>query len=188
MPRTQPAEVRRTQLLDAAAGVLVEKGASAMTVGEVAGRAGLAKGTVYLYFETKEDLVAGLQARYTAALVRAARALVDGPGPHLARLETFLRSMVDLHVSERELHHELFHGTGMRDDAALRELAALLRSFIEDGASAGAFTIDDPAFASEFLLHGLHGVLIAFVHEPRASKSRFVSSCLESARHLLGAA
>ena len=76
----------------------------------------------------------------------------------------------------------------MRDDAALHELAALLRSFIEDGASAGAFTVDDPAFASEFLLHGLHGVLIAFVHEPRASKSRFVSSCLESARHLLGAA
>ena len=69
MPRTQPAEVRRAQLLDAAAGVLVDKGASAMTVGEVAERAGLAKGTVYLYFETKEDLVAGLQARYTAALV-----------------------------------------------------------------------------------------------------------------------
>jgi AcrR family transcriptional regulator len=188
MPRTQPAGVRRAQLLDAAAGVLVEKGPSAMTVGEVAERAGLAKGTVYLYFETKEDLVAGLQARYTAALVEAARALVDGPGPHFARLETFLRSMVDLHVSERELHHALFHGTGMRDDAALRELAALLRSFIEDGAAAGAFTADDPAFASAFLLHGLHGVLIEFVHHPRASKSRFVSTCLESARQLLGAA
>lgn len=187
MPRTQPAEVRRAQLLDAAASVLVEKGASAMTVGEVAERAGLAKGTVYLYFETKEDLVTGLQARYTAALVEGARAMVDGEGPHLARLETFLRSMVDLHASERELHHALFHGTGMRDDAALRELAALLRSFIEDGADAGAFRVDDPAFSSEFLLHGLHGVLIAFVHQPRASKSRFVSSCLGSARQLLGA-
>ena len=76
----------------------------------------------------------------------------------------------------------------MRDDAALHELAALLESFIEDGAEAGAFTVDDPAFASEFLLHGLHGVLIAFVHQPRASKSRFVSSCLGSARQLLGAA
>jgi AcrR family transcriptional regulator len=187
MPRTQPAEVRRAQLLDAAAGVLVEKGA-AMTVGEVAERAGVAKGTVYLYFETKEDLVAGLQARYTAALVDAAHVLVDGPGPDLARLEVFLRSMVDLHVSERALHHALFHGTGMRDDAALHELAALLRSFIEDGVAARSFTVDDPAFASEFLLHGLHGVLIAFVHHPRGSKPRFVSSCLESARRLLGAA
>jgi hypothetical protein len=76
----------------------------------------------------------------------------------------------------------------MRDDAALHQLASLLRSFIEDGAAAGAFTVDDPAFVSEFLLHGLHGVLIAFVHQPKANKSRFVSSCLGSARHLLGAA
>jgi AcrR family transcriptional regulator len=188
VPRTQPAEVRRAQLLDAAASVLVQKGASAMTVAEVAERAGLAKGTVYLYFETKEDLVAGLQARYTGALVEAARGLVDGPGSHLARLEHFLRSMVDLHAAERELHHALFHGTGMRDDAALHELASMLRSFIEDGAAAGAFTVDDPAFSSEFLLHGLHGVLIAFVHQPKASKTRFVSSCLGAARQLLGAA
>ena len=86
--------------------------------------------------------------------------------------------MVDLHVSERVLDHALFHGTGMRDDAALHELAVLLRSFIEDGVVARSFTVDDPAFASEFLLHGLHGVLIAFVHHPRGASR-------DSCRHVL---
>ena len=164
--------------------MLVEKGA-AMTVGEVAERAGVAKGTVYLYFETKMSSSPDSRLA-TAALVDAAHVLVDGPEPHLARLEAFLRSMVDLHVSAPRSTTRLFHGTGMRDDAALHELAALLRSFIEDGVAARSFTRRRSGLRL--------GVPVArparrphrFRPSPRGSKSRFVSSCLESTRRLLG--
>src|SRR3954449_1227873 len=70
--RTQPAAVRREQLLDAAEAVLMERGLSATTVADVAQAAGVAKGTMYLHFESKAELLAGLRARYMQRLTDAA--------------------------------------------------------------------------------------------------------------------
>ena len=183
--RTQPPEVRREQLLDAAAAVMVEKGFTSMTVADVAERAGVAKGTVYLYFDTKEDLVTGLQARYATALVDLAHALNDGKGDESARLEAFLRATVDFHASERELHEVLFHQAGMRDGDALHALSREVQTFVERGVESGAFEVADVAFTTQFLLHGLHGALVAFLHHP-TSRPRFVRSCVDVCRQLLG--
>src|SRR5512132_2839109 len=75
LPRRQPADVRREQILDAAARVLVERGLAATTMAEVAEAASVAKGTVYLYFESKAELLAGLRARYFEGFA----AMLDGP-------------------------------------------------------------------------------------------------------------
>lgn len=55
--RTLPPEVRKAQLLAAARGVLGEVGFSNLRVDEVVRRAGLSKGTFYLYFPSKEEIV-----------------------------------------------------------------------------------------------------------------------------------
>jgi TetR/AcrR family transcriptional regulator len=47
---------RPGELLDAALDLFVEKGFSATRVDEVAARAGVSKGTLFLYFQSKEDL------------------------------------------------------------------------------------------------------------------------------------
>jgi len=52
-----PADVRRTQILEAAAAVFARKGYQRATVKEVAAQAGVAPGTIYLYFENKRDLL-----------------------------------------------------------------------------------------------------------------------------------
>ena len=86
-PRTQPPEVRREQILDSAAQVLAAKGLTAMTVADVVAGAGIAKGTFYLYFNGKEELIAALQARYTESLITRAEAVLTGPGTHAERLD-----------------------------------------------------------------------------------------------------
>jgi len=184
--RTQPPEVRREQLLDAAARVLVEKGPSAMTVGDVAKVAGLAKGTVYLYFDTKEALVSGLQARYMDTLTGSAGMLLQGDGNPLERLDRFLVSTVEFHLTHRQLHDVLFHETGMRDDETLRQLANTLAAFIADGTKARVFHADDPAFSAQFILHGLHGVLVSFLHRRTANRAEFIASCQATVHQLLG--
>jgi TetR/AcrR family transcriptional regulator, transcriptional repressor for nem operon len=184
--RTQPPEVRREQLLDAAATLLVEKGFAAMTVADVAERAGVAKGTVYLYFDTKEALVAGIQAKYDHSLVAMARVLNEARGSELGRLESYLRATVDFHVAERELHQVLFHQAGMRDHESLHSLAKEMEVFIASGVDSGAFHVDDPRFTAGFMLHGLHGALVSYLHDPRSSRARFVSSCMTVCRQLLG--
>lgn len=49
-------EARPGELLDAALDLFVEKGFAATKVDEVAARAGVSKGTLFLYFPSKEDL------------------------------------------------------------------------------------------------------------------------------------
>lgn len=71
MPPTEPpgpkfrrrAEARPDEVLDAALALFVEKGFAATRVDDVARRAGLSKGAVYLYFPSKEALLEGLVRR-----------------------------------------------------------------------------------------------------------------------------
>jgi len=51
---------RREAILEAAATVFGEKGAHAATMAEVAEAADVSKGTVYLYFPSKDDLFLAL--------------------------------------------------------------------------------------------------------------------------------
>ena len=54
--RERRKEARPGELLDAALDLFVEKGFAATRAEEVAARAGVSKGTLFLYFQTKEDL------------------------------------------------------------------------------------------------------------------------------------
>ena len=54
---SSPAETRRMEILEAAAAVFAEKGYQRATVKEIATRAGVAPGTIYLYFKNKRDLL-----------------------------------------------------------------------------------------------------------------------------------
>ena len=54
--RARRKEARPGELLDAALALFVEKGFAATRVEEVAARAGVSKGTLFLYFPSKEDL------------------------------------------------------------------------------------------------------------------------------------
>jgi TetR/AcrR family fatty acid metabolism transcriptional regulator len=61
--REQLIEARRAQILDAAATVFAEKGFHRATTKEIARAAGVSEGTIYNYFESKEDLLIGLMTR-----------------------------------------------------------------------------------------------------------------------------
>jgi TetR/AcrR family transcriptional regulator len=63
-------EHRREEILDAAQRVFFEKGLSAATVDEIAQTAELSKGTLYLYYKSKEDL-------YLAVMMRGTQVLFD---------------------------------------------------------------------------------------------------------------
>ena len=55
-PRQRRKEARPQELLDAALELFAEKGFAATRSEEVAARAGVAKGTLYLYYPSKEEL------------------------------------------------------------------------------------------------------------------------------------
>jgi len=57
------AEARPDEVLDAALALFMEKGFAATRVEDIAKRAGLSKGSVYLYFDSKEAVMEGLVRR-----------------------------------------------------------------------------------------------------------------------------
>lgn len=76
--RKRERQERRDLILDAAERVFFDQGLAAATMDEVASRAGLGKGTLYLYFRNKDDLRMGVATRHQAALLqRMAEAHAD---------------------------------------------------------------------------------------------------------------
>jgi AcrR family transcriptional regulator len=84
-------EVRRRQLLDAALEVFAEKGFSAARIDDVAARAGISKGTLYLYFASKEELFkAVVRQALLPGLTRVERLLAAHPGAAAERIRAVI--------------------------------------------------------------------------------------------------
>jgi AcrR family transcriptional regulator len=62
-PRPDVSEERKTQILDAAEEVFARKGFDEARMEDIAERTGLSKGTLYLYFKSKEKLISGILDR-----------------------------------------------------------------------------------------------------------------------------
>lgn len=184
--RREAPDVRREQILDAAEAVLLERGLAATTMADVASAAGIAKGTSYLYFPSKADVLAELRSRY---LERFAHALTNAPARSTktaaARLEHFIRAFFDFSVAHAELHHLLFQEAGFSEDDAFASMRALLAQLVSDGMADGEFHTNDAGLATDFLLHGLHGALLHTLHQGPPDRRRFNARATELARRVL---
>ncbi|MBL8632667.1 MAG: TetR/AcrR family transcriptional regulator [Myxococcales bacterium] len=67
----QLADARKNQILDAATQVFADRGFHAATIKDIAQQAGVADGTIYLYFKTKADLFVGILDRLNETERRA---------------------------------------------------------------------------------------------------------------------
>jgi AcrR family transcriptional regulator len=95
MPQTarkRRPEARPDEILDAALAVFGEQGFAQARVEDIAKRAGLSKGAVYLYFPSKDAMLNALVEQSAGKLARAAEQLVaiGAPGDP----ETALRSLI----------------------------------------------------------------------------------------------
>ncbi|WP_280343235.1 TetR/AcrR family transcriptional regulator [Nocardia neocaledoniensis] len=84
---------RAARILAAAGELLLARGSKGVTVADVAARAHVGKGTVYLYWRTKEDLLLGLIGRDFLALADEVTALVS-VDPEIARPSRLCPSML----------------------------------------------------------------------------------------------
>jgi len=175
VPRTQPPDVRREQLLDAAEQLLLDQGLRATTVADVAEAAGVAKGTMYLYFTSKDELLAGLRARYIArylAPLRGAR------GDVRTRARRLVTGLVDVAADNWQLHHVLFHEAGFSEADAFFDVRQRFTALLRSGVEAGQLAVEDPDLTASFLLHGVHGTLIEFFHARRRRGRRRTAQAL----------
>ena len=145
-------EARPAEIVAAALQLFSDRGFAATRLDDVATVAGVSKGTVYLYFESKEQLFEAVVREAVAPNIARAEALVDGfegPTPDLLRglfafvgdvLETPLTGVMKLIVSESGNFPQLAR---MYADLVLRRAFALLRRILERGIARGEFHLMD---------------------------------------------
>jgi len=86
--RRRRKDARPQELLDAALDLFVEKGFAATRAEEVAQRAGVSKGTLYLYYPSKEELLKAVIREHLSTRIAAGAAIADkhrGPMTALLR-------------------------------------------------------------------------------------------------------
>lgn len=87
-------EARREEILDAAARQFLAHGYRRTGIANVAAEARLAKGTIYLYFQSKEELFDALLQHLINGFLEKARVALHGPGPLVRRLTLYLDATI----------------------------------------------------------------------------------------------
>jgi AcrR family transcriptional regulator len=95
-------DFRRAQILDAARQSVVRHGIRATTVEGIARAAGVAKGTVYLYYRSKDDILRQLVGQDLAEFQQNTVPAITGPGPIDARLRAFFHATLAFFERHRD--------------------------------------------------------------------------------------
>lgn len=90
---------RRQQLLDAAAKILIDHGAAAMSMERLAAEAGVSKALPYKHFDNSEQVLAELYRRETVALGRAVWRALAAAGPDDDTVRVSIRAYLDEVIS-----------------------------------------------------------------------------------------
>jgi TetR/AcrR family fatty acid metabolism transcriptional regulator len=155
--RKREAEARRREILEAAVRVFARRGFHAATIAEVAAEAGVAVGSIYLYFNTKEDLyfslvdekVEELLSFLHAELARAPTALGKLRRLVVAELEFFNcnREFLRIYLSTRSglewtLKDDFGEAVSRKYAAYIEMVTAIIKRGIDEGELRAAPTAD----------------------------------------------
>jgi len=88
-------EERPQQILDAALSVFAEHGIDAAKLEEIAARAGVSKGTIYLYFDSKEELFRAVIRQKIGPLIANADLLAAAEGTAEQQIRAYLAHQWD---------------------------------------------------------------------------------------------
>ncbi len=149
------------QIIEAAVRVFARKGYFNSRVSDVAREAGIAAGTIYLYFKTKEDILTTLFREKMAEFVaKLWKAMADQPDP-VSKVRRLVYLHFDLLERNPELAEvvqiELRQGQKFFRGASSQEIAsyfALIGSVLEEGVAAGRFRANLPVKVATKMLFG----------------------------------
>lgn len=187
------AEARPDEVLDAALDLFLEKGFSATRVEDIAARAGLSKGAVYLYFPSKEAILEGLVRRAVVPIATNALGFLENFVGDPRTVFTMVLKMVAGRLSEprtaaipRLLMREVIHFpefAQMYRREVLDRVLPVVETLIRNGVTEGYFRPVDPeltirSIVGPIMLHMLMAEVFGIVPEGGLSIDRFIDNHL----------
>jgi AcrR family transcriptional regulator len=160
VPKQSRAEATRARIREAANKLFLEQGVDDTTVDQIVAEAGVSKGTFYLYFERKEDLL----LEYGTRRLRLLRELMPealGEASFRAALGSLVDTIVRGKAWDRELTRRAIIEMGTSAQRLpLAEPHRLLSPLVEVAQARGEVRNDMPAeVICQFILRSLLGAL-----------------------------
>lgn len=172
MARTLSVE-RRALILDSALRLFAAKGVTATSTAEIARAAGIAAGTLFLYFGTKQELLDELVLRIAADQAESVRNRLS---PSLSARETFSEIWQGsvrwfLEHPDAFQYQQQVRDTGMISDAAIQE-SALSLSYYFDAVQKGLAEASIKPYPADLIGRFLYQGLVAVMTHVRTQADR----------------
>ena len=192
---TKAPEERRQEIVETAERLFREVGYGKCSVEMIIREIGVAKGTFYYYFKSKEEILGAIVERTIAGLEEMAQAIADDPDRDaLAKLALLLSGIQVSDGDGREVtellhlpeNRELHEATNV---ATVQRLAPVFAQIVEQGNREGVFDVPRPLETIQIILTGAHflldGGLFDFTDDEKAARRAATRDILERS---LGAA
>jgi AcrR family transcriptional regulator len=177
---------RENLILQVAEEVLLERGYYETSMDEIAARVGIAKGTLYLHFARKEDLVFALLDRELQTVMRVVEQADSMGGTAREKLVFIQASLYRGLLGKRaQLLYILYNGADLKSvlrdkhGEMLRRIAGRITALLDEGKASGAFDAELP---TDVMVNTFFSVL-----SPRAYKHLVLDKQMapdELARHI----
>jgi AcrR family transcriptional regulator len=168
MAAIAPKEAVRESILDATDRLLARFGYRKMTVEDIAAEAGIGKGTIYLHFSSKEEVVLShvdrivdrLKQQHLAVIARSKHTALERIRQMLlARVLFRFDSIQHYTQSLNDLLAALRPGLLARRARYFEEEAQIFAEVLAEGRASGEFEIEDALGTARALLEATNGLL-----------------------------
>jgi len=164
-------EFRCRAIREAAMRVVSRKGLAKATVDDIAREAGVAKGTLYLYFRSRDEILERTIGATVDDLLDRLRRAAEGTGPFAETLERLLTAQFAFFDEHRDFFRLYFASGEYSEDRRLRQsrryrlhidqLAALIRR----GRRRGELKSPDPERAAIAIAGAARDLILRRIHE-----------------------
>jgi TetR/AcrR family fatty acid metabolism transcriptional regulator len=182
-PPLSSRQVMRDAILDAANELLGRYGYNKMTVEDLAAEVGIGKGTIYLHFPSKEEVVLSTIDRMVDRLLVKLAEIAEGPGSVASRLESMLVTRILYRFDNR--HHdsksmdELLSALRTpylaRRERYFAAEAAVLAEVLEEGRAHDELSLDDVAATAQTLILATNALLPSNLSARELGKRKHVA-------------
>ncbi|MEH7121953.1 TetR/AcrR family transcriptional regulator [Bacillus sp. JJ1773] len=188
------AKERRNEILDAADELFGQKGFDGTTTKDILDKVGIARGTLYYHFKSKEDLMDALIERYNDHLLGVAKEISkDKRIPIIERIVLVVMSMNLRDGSNKEImehihkpQNALMHQKIQK--VIINGITPIMTEIIQDGIEQGMFQTPYPYECMEMVVTYMNTVfdddMVEMTAEERASR---IHAFIFNAERLIGA-
>ncbi len=161
--REKQRQERENLILQAAEEVLLEKGYHDTSMDEIANRVGIAKGTLYLHFAKKEDLILTFFERQLKSILCELEQVDAMKGTAQAKLEFLVRALYQNYSGKNaQLIYMLHNNVDFKfvifnqPNSTLHRISTMVRALLDEGKANGEF---DATLPTDIMLNSFFSVL-----------------------------